>query len=123
MKKTLLKQFKTRLEKEKAMIEEELKKFAKKDTKLLGDWDTIFPKYDGGKTGGAALEEAADEVEEYEALLPIEYTLETKLQDINLALEKIAKGKYGKCEKCRKQIPLTRLKALPEARLCLKCQK
>ena len=123
MKKTLLKQFKTRLEKEKTLIEEELKKIAKKDTKLPGDWDTIFPKYDGGESGSAALEEAADEVEEYETLLPIEYSLETKLQDINLALEKIAKGKYGKCEKCEKEISLARLKALPEARFCLKCQK
>ena len=121
--KKLIQELKEKLEKEKVAIEEQLKKFAKKDEKLPGDWDTVFPSYNGGQSGGAALEKAADEVEEYETLLPIEYTLETKLRDINLALEKIKKEKYGICEKCRKQIPLTRLKVSPEARFCLKCQK
>jgi DnaK suppressor protein len=122
MKKSLLQKLKQKLEKEKAIIEKELKKIAKRDEKLPDDWDTIFPKFDSGESG-LSLEEAADEVEEYETLLPIEYTLETELRDINLALEKIKKGRYGKCEKCQKEIPLDRLKASPEARFCLKCQK
>jgi DnaK suppressor protein len=122
MKKSLLQKLKQKLEKEKIIIEEELKKIARKDEKLPDDWDTIFPKYDGGKSSGSALEEAADEVEEYETLLPIEYILETELRDINSALEKIKKGKYGKCEKCQKEIPISRLKVSPEARFCLKCQ-
>lgn len=122
MKKKLIKEFKKRLEKEKILIEEQLKKFAKEDKKLPGDWKTVFPKYDSGESGGAALEKAADEVEEYETLLSIEYALENKLKDINLALEKIEKGQYGICEKCQKEIPLARLKVSPEARFCLKCQ-
>jgi len=121
MDKKLLLKLKEELEKEKSQIEEELKKFAKKDEKLTGDWDTIFPRYDGGEAGSAALEKAADEVEEYEAKLPVEYSLELKLRDINLALKKIKTGKYGVCEKCEKEIPLERLKVVPEARFCLKC--
>lgn len=123
MDKKLLKELKEKLKKEKAVIEEQLKKFAKKDEKLPGDWDTIFPKYNGGESGGAALEKAADEVEEYEALLPIEYSLEIRLKNIDSALEKIKKGKYGICEKCQKEIPIDRLKVSPEAKFCLKCQK
>jgi len=122
MKKNLLQKIKQELEKEKTAIEEQLKKFAKKDKKLPGDWDTVFPKYNGGESGGAALEKAADEVEEYSTLLPIEYSLELRLKNIDLALEKIKKGKYGICEKCRKEIPIARLKVSPEARLCLKCK-
>ena len=122
MNKKLLKELKEKLEQERATIEEQLKRFAKKDEKLKGDWDTIFPKWNG-EAGGAFLEKAADEVEEYSTLLPLEYALELKLKNIDLALEKIKKGKYGICEKCGKEIDERRLKIYPEARFCLKCKK
>lgn len=122
MNKKLIQKLKRKLEKEKAIIEEELKRFAKKDEKLKGDWDTLFPKWNG-RAGGSMLETAADEVEEYETLLPVEFSLETRLRDIDLALEKIKKGKYGICEKCGKEIDEKRLKIYPEARFCLKCKK
>jgi len=118
MDKKFLKEIKEKLEKEKSAVEKELGKFAKEDPRLKGDWDSLFPRFDGGN-----LEEAADEVEEYSTRLPIEFSLELKLRDINLALEKIEKGKYGKCEKCGKQIPKDRLKIFPEARTCNKCKK
>jgi len=119
----LLLELKSKLEKEKESVETELKKFAKKDKKLEGDWDTCFPTLDGGESGSGALEKAADEIEEYENLLSIEYQLETHLKNINLALEKIKKGKYGECEKCKNQIEIERLMVCPEARFCLKCKK
>ena len=121
MEKKLLEELKQKLEKEGITIEEELKKFAKKDEGLKDDWDTRFPKFNGGETGGAALEKAADEVEEYVTLLPIEYSLEMRLKNINSALEKIARGKYGICEKCGEEISIERLKVSPEAKFCLKC--
>lgn len=122
MNKKLLKELKEKLEERKASLEQELKKFATKDDKLKGDWDTRFPKPDGA-VGGQALEDAADQVEEYVNLLPVEYNMETRLQDINLALEKIRKDNYGKCENCDKNIPEARLKVYPEARKCAKCEK
>jgi len=121
--KKLLNELRIQLEKEGTTIEEELKRFAKKDEKLKGDWDTRFPKWDGSESGSGALEKAADEVEEYSTLLPIEHSLELHLKNINLALEKIEKGKYGNCEKCGKKIDEKRLKVSPEARFCLKCKK
>ena len=123
MNKKLLEELRQKLEKEKVTLEEGLKKFAKRDEKLKGDWDTRFPKWDGSEVGSAALEKAADEVEEYGTLLPIEYNLELKLKNIDLALEKIKKGKYGTCEKCGKKIEEKRLKISPEAKLCLRCKK
>jgi DnaK suppressor protein len=120
MNKKLLQELEEKLKKEKKNLEEELKRFAKKDERLKGDWDTRFPHWDG-EAGGAGLEKAADEVEEYEARLPVEYSLELELKNINLALEKIKKGKYGICEKCREKINEKRLKVYPEARFCLKC--
>lgn len=114
----LLQELKEKLKKEREILEKELASFARKDEKLKGDWDTIFPEFNGGR-----LEEAADEVEEYESRLPIEHALELKLRDVNLALEKMEKRIYGKCEKCGKEISEERLKLLPEARFCLDCKK
>lgn len=122
MTKKLLSELKEKLEKQKISIEAELGKFARKDEKLKGDWDTRYPKFNGG-AGSQALEDAADQVEEYVTLLPIEHSMELQLQNISLALEKIKKSKYGKCEKCDKRIPEERLKIYPEARMCTKCEK
>lgn len=117
MNKGFLKELKEKLVNQRTALEEQLKTFATRDPQLKGDWDTRFPDFDGN------LEEAADEVEEYTSKLPVEFSLETRVRDINLALEKIEKGKYGQCEKCGKKIDEKRLQVYPEARLCMKCQK
>ena len=121
MNKKLIEELKENLIKKKSELESELKKFAEKDKNLEGDWDTRFPKWNGD-SGSSALERAADEVEEYSTLLPIEHSLELRLKDIDLALKKIKKGEYGPCEKCNKEIPIERLRVSPEARCCLNCQ-
>lgn len=45
------------------------------------------------------------------------------LNDINHALRKIEEGAFGACEVCKKAISKVRLKAVPYAALCLKCQE
>ena len=45
------------------------------------------------------------------------------IYELDDALKKIEEGLYGICEMCKVPIPKTRLKALPYARLCLKCQE
>jgi DnaK suppressor protein len=107
------------LEKEKAKLTKQLRSFAKQDPRLKGDWDTKFPQFGDQR---ADQDENVDEVERYENLLPIEHTLESRLADIDSALEKIKKGEYGKCEKCHKPIEEKRLEVVPEARLCMKCK-
>lgn len=44
------------------------------------------------------------------------------VDEINHALAKIAGGTYGRCEGCGQPIPRARLKALPQARLCVACK-
>ena len=122
MNKNLIAELKEKLEKEKTASEEQLKSFAEKDPHLKGDWDSKFPKFNG-EFGGAALESAADEVEEYGNRLPMEHSLENKLKNINAALEKIEQDKYGVCENCGKAIDEKRLQVSPEARFCMKCAK
>ena len=123
MDKKLIEESKEKLEKTKKIIEKQLAGFAEKDDKLKGDWDSLFPLFNGQGASSGALEEATDEVEEYGNLLPVEHNLELRLKSINSALEKIKKGQYGICEKCGKKIPEERLKAFPEAKTCLSCQE
>jgi len=115
-------ELKAKLEEEKLALEKELQKIAVKNEKIPGDWKSKFP-FGNSDSGSASLERQADEVEEYSTRLPIEHNLELKLQDIDVALEKIKKGKYGACEQCKKAIPTERLLIYPTARFCLDCQK
>jgi DnaK suppressor protein len=45
------------------------------------------------------------------------------LHEVDAALDRIAKGTYGRCESCGAEIPPDRMDARPVARLCLSCQK
>jgi len=118
----LLNELKLKLEEEKNTLERELQKIATKNDKIPGDWKSKFP-FGNSDSGSGSLERQADEVEEYTTRLPIEYNLESKLQDVNHALNKIKKGTYGLCDNCKKAIPVERLQIYPAARLCLDCQK
>ncbi len=42
---------------------------------------------------------------------------------IEEALRRIESGTYGLCSQCNKPISATRLKAVPHARLCIKCKE
>jgi DnaK suppressor protein len=45
------------------------------------------------------------------------------IYELEDALKRIEEGTYGVCEDCKDLITKTRLKALPYARLCVKCQQ
>lgn len=118
-----LKNFAARLQTEKTEIETLLSKIAKRDPKVKGDWDAIFPSMEHAPSGSSgALEESANEVEEYESRLASEHTLELRLRDVEAALERIKTGTYGICTNCKKDIPIERLEANPEAAVCLACK-
>ncbi len=44
------------------------------------------------------------------------------LKELEVALERVQTGSYGKCQACDATIPLARLKVVPFATLCVKCQ-
>lgn len=48
---------------------------------------------------------------------------QTLLNRIDEALGKIKEGTYGICENCQKPISMKRLKAVPYAKLCIKCKE
>lgn len=49
--------------------------------------------------------------------------LEKRIAQIDVALRKIVKNQYGKCEKCGNPIPQARLRLIPEAAFCIACEK
>jgi RNA polymerase-binding protein DksA len=48
---------------------------------------------------------------------------EAIIYDVDQALNKIEKGNYGACENCGEKITLERLRAIPFAANCIKCQE
>ncbi len=48
---------------------------------------------------------------------------EFQLKAIDAALSRLERGRYGICEKCKEEIPIERLKAVPFAAYCIDCQK
>ncbi|MFY9462386.1 MAG: TraR/DksA C4-type zinc finger protein [Candidatus Sungiibacteriota bacterium] len=112
----ILEELKQKLLAEKKVLESELSSIASPDPKMKGDWDTRFPNM-GEKSDFAsgALEEREDEIEEFATALSGEYSMESRLKEVNAALERMEKGTYGKCAKCGEDIPLERLQANPAA--------
>jgi DnaK suppressor protein len=45
------------------------------------------------------------------------------LEQVQAALERIANGTYGTCQRCGAEIPLPRLEAMPTADLCIHCKE
>ena len=47
--------------------------------------------------------------------------LRSALHDIERALERVATGSYGVCERCGKPISIARLEAMPATTTCIAC--
>lgn len=111
----MLDELKESLFKEKAELKENLSRIAKPvDDK--GDYKTSFEDI------GTDRDDNTTEVEQYADTLPVEITLEKKLQAVIEALEKMENGTYGICAECGESIEVERLRANPSARRCIKCK-
>jgi RNA polymerase-binding transcription factor DksA len=111
-----IEQLKQKLEEEKKKLIGELSSFAERNPHVPGDWNAMYPKFAEEQSGSHAhRDEEEDEVEEYEARLAMEHSLESRLLTVSQALERIEKNSYGTCKKCGKEIPMDRLQANPAA--------
>lgn len=74
------------------------------------------------------VENLADPLDRIKSALDREMTMNQLdgrahlVQDIRAALDAINDGTYGFCESCEERIPLKRLKVVPWARRCVRCQ-
>jgi CBS domain-containing protein len=71
---------------------------------------------------GDLVDRATDGLE-IAAIEPLSARAERRLQAIELALERAEHGRLGVCERCQGRIPRTRLRAIPEATLCVRCAR
>jgi len=66
--------------------------------------------------------EAANQILELEQRLGKVRRIKQQMADIEHALQKLEQGTYGVCDSCKKPIASERLKAVPQASLCLECK-
>ncbi|TMA32823.1 MAG: CBS domain-containing protein [Deltaproteobacteria bacterium] len=57
------------------------------------------------------------------AIEPLSARAQRRLRAIDLALERAEQGRLGICERCQGRIPRTRLRAIPESTLCVRCAR
>ncbi|MDE2188137.1 MAG: TraR/DksA C4-type zinc finger protein [Patescibacteria group bacterium] len=105
--------FKQKLEKEKALIEEELRTISSRDTENPGGWIATSGSMDIDQADESEL---ADKMEELEDNQGIVGSLDRQLKEVTDALARIEKGTYGICEVSGKPIGEDRLEANPAAR-------
>ena len=118
MNKKDMKQFKEMLEAERKKNAEDLNHI-EKDTLNLSQRDAS-----GDLSGyGVHMADVATDNFDRELNLDLASTEQKRLNQIDDALKRIEEGTYGDCENCSEKISLQRLKALPFARLCIKCQE
>ena len=115
MDKKIIEQINKDLLARKKQIEDELADIAEKGNE--DELKTKFPEY-GDKT-----DENAKEIDEYSTNLATEKVIEKTLRDINKALDRIKKNKYGKCNYCGKDIPEARILARPASSACVDCKE
>lgn len=111
--------YKIKLEEEKILLESELADIGKFDKKT-DDWEAVPEAQMNPEPDENDL---ADRSEEYGERTGILNTLEIRLNDIKNALKEIEENKYGRCDKCRKEIEDDRLDANPAAHTCKSCMK
>lgn len=83
------------------------------------------PREAAGDISGYALHMADLATDTYDREFSLDLVSNERelLYEIDEALKKIEEGNFGICEECKSPISITRLKAIPYTRLCLKCQE
>jgi len=116
-----IKIYKTKLEEEKKLLEEELGSLGKLDK--TGDWEAT-PESEIVAQEVQDDGDMAERSEDYEERSIKLNLLELRLSDITKALVKIEEGdKYGICENCGKEIEEDRLEVNPAAFTCKDCME
>jgi RNA polymerase-binding transcription factor DksA len=109
-----LSHWKNKLLAEKAELEGELGKIARKDPTHPGQWEAAPLTNRDDST----RDDVADNLEEMDEREEIELALAARLKEVVQALEKMAAGTYGVCEVGGEPIEADRLHVNPAATTC-----
>lgn len=80
------------------------------------NFDELGIRHELGDAGDCSVAASALEVASR-----VSENADRELANIERAIQRIAEGTYGRCEGCIKNIPVTRLDAIPESQLCFRC--
>ena len=83
---------------------------------LESEWETLSAR-------DIEMEEEAQKADLTALFDQLEELDKQEIEEIDVALTKMAAATYGTCEKCRKLISLKRLETLPATRLCTRCTR
>ncbi|MDQ3981247.1 MAG: TraR/DksA family transcriptional regulator [Actinomycetota bacterium] len=107
-----LKTIQTKLEEERDSVERQLREHGAEV-----DGGGIEVGFDGGfADSGHRTAETAE-------VLALVEQLAAHRREVVAALDRIDKGTFGTCERCRNTIPEERLEAIPTATLCVACKQ
>lgn len=70
---------------------------------------------------GGSLADVASDLAEQTLDVTLERAVRGQLAEVEAALDRIAEGRYGVCERCGQAIEVDRLLAVPWTRLCQRC--
>lgn len=107
----MIEKIKTQLLAEKENLEKELVAYKSED-----------PLLDPDQNISKTVDDAITVSEGHDRIVATRLELKQKLAEVKDALKKIDGGAYGICEACGEKINQERLKVLPTAKLCLKCE-
>jgi len=91
-----------------------------KEHQVAEDGDDLVPERGGI---GNHMADDANETAEQETMLTLQQSAQREIDQINIALSRIAQGTYGTCANCGKPISPARLEARPSSIYCIDCQQ
>ena len=88
---------------------------------LTGDFDELVAASVGSNADDEHDPEGATIAFERSQLDSLVTRTRTQLVELDAALERLSRGRYGRCEACGRAVAPERLEALPAARTCIAC--
>ncbi len=110
------KKIKENLEKERDMLLEQIRDIGKLNEET-NEWEAVPEERESRESD---QNDMADRFEDFEARSIMIKTLESRLNNILSSLKGLNKESFGKCEVCKKDIEMDRMKVNPAAKTCKK---
>ena len=109
-------EMKTRLLRERAALVDRLRELG-----VAPALEETAPR--GATSGGADEGDRAQASERQDVGVAQRERVAERINRLSGALDRMAEGTYGVCERCGAEIPRARLEALPETTTCVDCQQ
>lgn len=108
------------------LSKEKISEYEKELKREKGELLAKIGKYSEAEDFGDDIdhsEEEANESESFANRMAIAQTMKGRVNEIDMALNRIRLGTYGVCENCSGEISEEVLKIAPESNLCSRCKK